>query len=60
MQVDVFNVFIWFVEAWLLIVVVKWGVKLLLAALGVKPRELLRRLRMKKRLRGKNETTWSS
>jgi hypothetical protein len=46
MPVDILDVIVWIVEAWLLIVVVKWGARLLLGAVGLEPHRWLRRLRL--------------
>ena len=55
MQINLFDVVVWIIEAWLLINVVKWGVKVLFGALGMEPRQLVKRLRRLKRLRARNK-----
>jgi hypothetical protein len=45
MQINVLDVVVWILEAWLLIVVLKWGIGLLLGAIGLDADRLVRRLR---------------
>jgi hypothetical protein len=45
MRINILDVVVWIIEAWFLIVVVKWGIGLLLGAIGLDAGRLMRRLR---------------
>lgn len=55
MPIDILSVISWIVEAWFLIIVLKWGARLLLGAIGVEPDRWIRRLRLMSFVRKKTQ-----